>query len=370
MKLCRTTRFKINIEASKILPSLKAYTKAFNLVSATGYKNKIYNAIDLHKLTYTDCRELFNLPSQLAISARSKAVEALKGIQKKKYAKCPRSELCSIRLDCNSYTLFKDNTVSILTLDGRKKFKLEIPDFYKEYFSGWKNTSADLIIRKNTVYLHISFEKDITDTAPNGKFLGIDRGIKKLAVTSDNKFYSGTKINHVSQRYGTIRRKLQKKGTKSAKRHLKLLSGKEKRFKADINHNISKQIVNSLNLGDTIALEKLKNIRNLKAGNKHRTALNSWNFYQLEQFLTYKAIAKGISVIKVNAAYTSQKCSRCGKIDKKNRKTQSEFCCTKCGFKLNADLNASRNISAKALESYKLSNGAVVNQPIVAIPLV
>jgi IS605 OrfB family transposase len=367
MKLSRTARLKLNVEVDKILPSLQAYTKAFNLVCQVGYNAKQYNGIELHKLTYKDCREKFELPSQLAISARTKAIEALKGIKaKNKYSKCPQSKLSSIRLDCNSYSILKSGEVSILTVSGRKKFKLDIPTYYKDYFDNWKYTSADLIVRKHKVYLHISFEKDIADTKPNGNVLGVDRGINKLAVTSDNKFYSADKLKLVCQKHKTLRSKLQKKGTKSAKRHLKKLSGKEKRFKADINHQISKQIVNSLNSGDTIALEKLTGIRNQKARKKHRAALNSWNYYQLEQFLTYKAIAKGIKVVYVNPAYTSQKCSKCEHIAEKNRKDQANFCCQSCGFKLNADLNASRNISSRALSSYKLDNGAEANQPIVA----
>ncbi|EJF06793.1 transposase [Thiovulum sp. ES] len=49
---------------------------------------------------------------------------------------------------------------------------------------------------------------------------------------------------------------------------------------------------------------------------------------------------------KVNPKFTSQKCSKCGYIDKENRKTQSEFKCLKCGHSENADLNASKNILA------------------------
>lgn len=367
MKLNRTAKLKLNAKVDEFLPSLQAYTKAFNMVCQVGYDQKLTNAIELHKLTYQDCRTNFKLPSQLAISARTKAVEALKSIKaKNKYSKCPQSKLTSIRLDCNSYSILKSKEISILTVTGRKKFKLEIPTYYQYYFDSWKYTSADLIVKNNNVYLHISFEKDVTDVKPSGKFLGIDRGINKLAVTSDNKFYSGDKLKEICQKHKILRSKLQKSGSKSAKRHLKKLSGKERRFKADVNHQISKKILSSLNSGDTIALEKLTGIRNQKARKKHRTALNSWNYYQLEQFLTYKAMAKGISMVYVNPAYTSQKCSKCEHIDKKNRKDQVSFCCNSCGFKLNADLNASRNISSRALDSYKLANGAVVNQPIVA----
>jgi putative transposase len=366
MRLNRTVKLKLDVKAEEILPSLQAYTAAFNLVCQVGYKNKITNSIKLHKLTYQDCRTNFNLPSQLAISARTKATEALKAIKSKnKYSKCPQSKLAAIRLDCNSYSIAKSGVVSILTLAGRKKIKLDIPRYYQHYFTDWKYTSADLLIKKNTVYLHISFEKEREDVKSNGKFLGIDRGIKKLAVTSDNKFYCGSKLKSICNKYKALRRKLQQSGSQSAKRHLKYLSGKEKRFKADINHQISKQIINSLNPGDTLVLEKLTGIRRLRMRKPQRSALNSWNYYQLEQFLIYKGQAKGIQVVHVNPAYTSQQCSKCNYVDKKNRKTQTNFCCQGCEFKLNADLNASRNISRRALDDYMLFNGAEVNQPMV-----
>jgi IS605 OrfB family transposase len=377
MQIRKTAKIKLEAKVDDFLPTAKAYTEAFNFVCQVGYEKSEHNSINLHKLTYAQAKAKFGLNSQLTCSARVKAAEALSSVKKKKYSKCPRSKLTSIRLDVRSYAISKDNVASISTLEGRKKFNLKIPDYYKDLFETWKRTSADLVISKNRVYLHISFEKDVEDHKPriNSKTLGIDRGINKIAVTSDNKFYSANKLKLVCKRYQQLRRRLQKADTQSAKRHLKKLSGKEKRFKADVNHQISKKIINSLNSGDTIALERLKGIRDKKVGKKLRTALNSWNFYQLQQFLTYKALAKGIKVVYVNAAYTSTTCSECGYNHKSNRKNQSTFQCTNPEFgkcrkiKLNADLNASRNISSRALSGYKPDNGADVNQPCVAVEI-
>lgn len=147
---------------------------------------------------------------------------------------------------------------------------------------------------------------------------------------------------------------------------MKRLRGQERRFRADINHQVSKQIINNLNPGDTIVLEELTGIRNKRLRKEQRTMINSWSYYQLEQFLIYKAKTKGIGIEYIDARYTSQRCSKCDHICRSNRK-QHSFCCKQCGFRLNADLNASRNIVVKALESYKFSNEADVNQPIAAI---
>jgi IS605 OrfB family transposase len=365
MKLIRTAKIKLSISPSDILPTLIAYTKAFNFVCEKGFSIKEKNGVNLHKLCYQETREY--LPSQLACSARMKATEALRGIfaKPKKYVSCPKSKLCSARYDKNSYTLFLDSKkVSILTVSGRKRYDLIIPEYYQNLFRSWKSASADLCVSKGSVYLHIVFERDITDTQPNGTLIGIDRGINNIAVVSNNKFFGGGKVKNTVNRYRRLRKLLQKKGTKSAKRHLRRLRHQERRFRADINHQVSKQIINSLNPGDTIVLEDLTGIRNKRLRKEQRTMINGWSFYQLEQFLVYKAAEKGIGVEYIDARYTSQRCSKCGHICRSNRK-QHSFECKECGFSLNADLNASRNIVVKALESYKLSSGAVINQPIV-----
>jgi IS605 OrfB family transposase len=369
MKLIRTAKIKLNMKPADILPTLQAYTKAFNFVCQVGFSKKDKNGVSLHKKTYEAVREY--LPSQLAISSRMRATEALASVftktKHKKYGSCPQSDLCSIRYDKNSYSLFLDKQeVSLLTVSGRKRFTLAIPEYYKEQFANWRHTSADLCISKNKVYLHIVFEKEVADTQPTGKLVGVDQGINNLAVASNNKFFGGGVIKKQVRKYQRLRSSLQAKGTKSAIRHLQKLSGKERRFRADINHQISKQIISSgLKPGDTIVLENLTGIRNKRLRKAQRKLINNWSYFQLEQFITYKAAAKGISVKHIDARYTSQRCSKCGFICRSNRKSQSDFCCNKCGFRLNADLNASRNICNKHLDSYKLSDRAAVNQPIV-----
>ena len=94
-----------------------------------------------------------------------------------------------------------------------------------------------------------------------------------------------------------------------------------------------------------------------------RREINNWSFFQLEQFLTYKAAAKGVGVVFVDARYTSQRCSKCGHIKKANRKYQSIFKCRKCGFSHNADLNAAKNICLKYLDATSYPDTADVNQP-------
>jgi IS605 OrfB family transposase len=198
--------------------------------------------------------------------------------------------------------------------------------------------------------------------------LGIDRGINNVAVTSANQFFNSKAINNVRCKYAYLRKQLQSKGTRSAKRKLIELSGRERRFKADVNHRIAKEIVNSPY--GMFVLEDLSGIRERnqckKKGGKHGRTMNrklgSWSFLQLEQFVHYKAEGLGKAVLLVDASYTSQRCSQCGHIAKENR-DGAKFHCHSCGFELHADLNASRNIAL--LGTSELSR-LHVNKPNVA----
>jgi putative transposase len=371
MKLSRTIKLKLDIPKTEILPTVQAYTKAYNLICQQGWQDSDYNAISLHHKTYKTVREQFSLPAQLAISARTKATETLKSVRsriiKKKKATQPISKQCSIRYDKNSITIWFDKEkISLLTVSGRKKYPIKVPDYFKQYIS-WSKCSAELFIRNHTVFLNIVVSTEQTDIPNNSTYIGIDRGIKKIAVTSEKQFFSGSKIKQITDKYENIKKKLQSKGTKSAKRHLKKLSKKVNRYRRDANHCIAKQIVQSVKPGSTIILEDLTGIRqNVRLRKKQRTELHKWNFYQFEQFLKYKAEEKGIQVEYVSARYTSQKCSKCGHISRSNRKNQSQFKCSKCSYQLNADLNASFNIKQNYLDSKSYPSRAAVNQPYVA----
>ena len=368
MKLTRSVKLELDIPIEIVKPTVEAYTKAFNFVCQTGWNDSDSNGVSLHNKTYTNTRGY--LPSQLAVSARMKATEAIKAvkarIKKKQKAACPQSEQASIRYDARSYNVWFDrNELSLLTINGRIKVPVSVPEYFRQYIT-WKRCSADLFVRKNKVFLNIVFSKDIADSEATGKVVGIDRGIKKIAVTSENQFFGGGQIKKVSKRYERIRSALQSRGSKSAKRHLQKISKKENRFRTDANHVITKRIVESLDSGDVIALEKLTGIRqNVRLRKKQRKDLHKWNFFQFEQFLTYKANARGIGVEYVDARYTSQKCSVCGYVSRSNRQFQAIFKCKHCGFSLNADLNASRNIRQNYLDAICSPGSGSVNNRIV-----
>ncbi len=369
MKLIRSVKLKLeNVNPNDLLPTFRAYTEAYNYICKIGFRDRNFDKRKLHDQTYDYCRTQFGLKSELAVQVRDQAAEAIKAttkLERKKHKKfkCPKSKLMALRLTKNSFNIWFDRSeVSVLTLNGRLRCKVTLPDYFQQYFS-WRRKGATLSLKKGKLFLHIVFEKEVEDVqCSNDNVLGIDRGIVNIATLSDGTVYSGKHILQVKQRYATLRSKLQSKGSRSARRHLRTLSMRENRFVTDVNHCISKDIVSRCTPGATIVLEKLKNIRenSKKLRKSERAKINSWSFYQLEQFLTYKALAKGCSVQYVDARYTSQKCSKCGYTIKGNRTTQSHFKCKKCGYECNADLNAAINIA----NNFRAS----VNKPIVASP--
>lgn len=360
MRLTRTIILPLDAKPKDVLPTIGAFTKAFNLVAQVGWADSDSNGISLHKKTYRRCRAEFGLPSQYACTARVKATEALLSVRdrvrKGKKASCPNSKLCPIRLDARTYTIwFGKRICSIRVLDGRRRFGIRVPKFYEPFVS-WKQASADLVVRKDKVFLHLVVTKEAEDPVPAGKTVGMDAGIRRTAVTSNNRFFGGGKLSHVADGYRKKRRELQKKGH-SGKRHLNRLGWKENRFVRDVLHVVSKRIVSKLEPGDVLAMEDLTGIRDrAKWGRKSRTMLNSWAFARLQAFCQYKAEAKGCLVARVDPAYTSQRCSKCGHVEKANRRSQSLFECRRCHHSLNADLNGSRNIALRGEMTVAIGN--------------
>ena len=345
MILARKLKLIVNTEQHNILmETLEQYKHCVDRVFEYGFTNRSTSGSELHTATYRELRDKYpELPSALVCCARVKATEALKAIKSKHKWKtqCPKAgKYPAIRYNTTCCAIGKD-TFAVTTTHGRIKLGIVNNPFVKEDVKQF-NTTCELAYRKGNWYLTIFVETRCEDAIPTKDILGIDRGVKNIAVCSNNQFFNSKQLKNVKGKYRHLRKKLQAKGTHSAKRLLKKLSGKENRFVKDTNHCISKQIV-ALPF-DTFILEDLDIHTKKSNGKKFNTLLSGWSWFQLEQFLTYKALLKGKKVEYVDARYTSQKCSVCGYVYRGNRKTQSGFLCRKCGFQVNADLNASRNI--------------------------
>lgn len=150
-----------------------------------------------------------------------------------------------------------------------------------------------------------------------------------LAVDSDGTAHSGKAVRAVRRCNNQLRARLQAKGTKSAKGLLKRHRRKESRYARDVNHWIGKKLVaTAKGTGLGIKLEDLTGIRDRRTVKKpQRCDLHSWVFYQLRQFVSYKASIAGAPVALVDPRNTSRECTEWGHVDKRNRRTRDDFLC-------------------------------------------
>lgn len=258
-------------------------------------------------------------------------------------------------------------TVSIWTTAGRLKgVRFACSADALKMLRDHRKGESDLIERDGEFYLIAVC--DVSEAPLNedpAGFVGVDLGIANIATTSTGYRAAGRGLNRHRKRQLDLRRKLQKKGTKSAKRLLKKRSRAEARHAANVNHIISKTIVTTAErTGHGIALEDLTGIRDrVRLRKDQRTTLHSWSFHQLASFVEYKAKRAGVPLVYVGPAYTSQQCSECGYIDRKNRVDQATFACRACGILLHADDNASHNIARKGETVWTAGRQSRVPEP-------
>ena len=341
---------------------MEEYSRCISYIANKGYESKVINRYDLHHLCYYEAKSKFNLKSQFIINAIRIASQTLKSVKRNKGSNPKFKKYMPLDFDKRTFTFSKDN-IRLTTSNDRLEIPIQIPEYYSKYL-GWNYQTARLTYdsKLRKMFLHISFRRTSKSISANGNRIGIDLGINHLAVTSRKEFYSSNEIKIQMLKFKRLRTKLQAKGTKSAKKLLRELSGREKRFKAWVNHNISKQIIENIDENETIILENLKGIRKIRKNKQMNYWLHNWNFYQLQKCIEYKAHQKGINIIKVSPYNTSKTCSKC---DSTNTKRQRSFIkCLNCGYSLNADLNASYNLA----KHHSISDGVLgsVNNPHVS----
>jgi putative transposase len=335
-----------------------------------GFEKQTFNKSKLHNLSYKKVRKEFPmLNSSIVTAIRDQASEMLKRLKNEK--RPVKKDYSGVRLNHNTFKFYSESkTIGISTMQGRKKYSIIIPKYFLKY-NIQKATAATIRMKRSKFFVDIIADVEVPKQRVIKTVIGVDRGIYNPAVTSDNQFFNSKRLRHIKGKYHFLKECLQRAGTRSAKRHLIRLSGRERRFIADTNHCISKKIVNSD--CDAIALEelnvaamKMRKHRRKKQGRRRtqkvRKLIGSWSPTQLLTFIKYKAEMLGKSVIFVNSHFTSQACSMCGDIREDNRKRFAFKCCV-CDFCLHSDLNAARNIAH--LARGKLSR-LHVNKPNVA----
>jgi len=324
------------------------FSQACNDALEVALDKQITHPYSLHRKLYYTLKERYGLTSNYVVRVFPRVVGAIKAATKRgRKPKLFRPK--SLPLDKDLFRLIEypqgQFKVSVSTAHGRKRFKLTTGNYQAGMLTGQKPTSAIITYdkRKRAWYINITLSTPVETPKPRqgGKVVGIDLGIANIATTSTGMRFSGRRAMHIRRRFRAKRAALQTKGTKSAKRTLRRLSGREHRWMANLNHVISRRIVNSLQAGDVIVIEELTHIRErAKQRTTQRADFHSWAFREFQSFIEYKALERGIVVEYVDPHYTSQTCSRCGS---QGSRSAHRFSCS-CGLKAHADANAANNL--------------------------
>ena len=223
----------------------------------------------------------------------------------------------------------------------------------------YKFCDSEFIYKKNKLFLSLAVEipKMVTMLDEN-KQVGVDVGINVPAYLAMNEGHSRMAIGNREgfikprTRIAAQRRALQKnlKFTKGGKGRKKKLAKLDKLEKAErntvktLNHKISKTVIDFA-LKNNAGVIKMEKLTGIARNESSKWILRNWSYFELQNFIEYKAKAFGIEVKYINPAYTSQCCPNCKHISRENRKTQAKFKCVECDFEENADWVGAYNIA-------------------------
>jgi IS605 OrfB family transposase len=356
--LTRTICIKLDVGGhdAALAATQRAFNEAAAWIAQVCWDEDITNTNTAHHRVYGESRLTYGLGAQLAICARAKAIEAINAVKAKRREVCPQfGAHGSVRYDARTYRLMSLDRVSLNTSEGRVVCRLILGARQHMMLVDptWEVGGADLVWRDGVYYLHITQSREAPEIAgpaePEGGTLGVDLGITNLATDSEAEHFTGKLVHLVRARYHLRRWRLQHCGTRNAKRRIRQMGQREASFQKDVNHCISKKLVQKAVVSrKAIALEDLSGIRErTTVRREHRYERHSWAFFQLRLFIAYKAAWAGVPVHLVDPRNTSRTCSTCGHCEKANRKSQESFLCQRCGFAANADYNAALNISRK-----------------------
>lgn len=375
MELTITAKIQLKVtDEQKIILSetMAAYRKSCNYVSDYIFRTKDYKQFSIQKANYEKIRNLFNLRSMMACSviktvlARYRTIKSsgLKNIK-------PKFRLPQYDLVWNKDYSLTATSFSMNTLQGR----IKVPYYSKgmeQYFDKDKYTfgTAKLVCKKDKYFLHIpvTFEVPDCNNSEIQNVVGVDRGINFIIATYDSNgksgFVSGKAIKHKRAKYADVRKQLQMRKTPSSRRRLKRIGNRENRWMQDVNHCVSKALVLNNPKNTLFVLEDLSGVRNAteRVKRKNRYVSVSWSFYDLECKIDYKSKKYGSKMIKVDPAYTSQTCPKCGHTERSNRnKKKHVFICKNCGYTSNDDRIGAMNLHRMGIE-YLVPDAVVSEQ--------
>lgn len=227
------------------------------------------------------------------------------------------------------------------------------------------NSSFKFIDNKLFFFLVVSIPKEKFKLDEN-KTLGVDLGIANpayVSINNDKHFkqaigstdaFLHTRLAIQKSRKSLQRNLTHTKGGRGRNHKLDKLNdigSKERNFAKTMNHSWSKQII-EVAVKNKCASINIEDLKGIGREEKNSFVLRNWSYFELQTMIQYKADRVGIKVNMVNPKYSSQRCSSCGFIHEDNRISQSKFICLECKVEMNADYNASKNISIAHNEEY------------------
>jgi len=378
--MIKTVKLKLLLSSGQeeqLVQLCERYRDVCNYVSEWVFNNDFpMNFMQVQNHIYQDLRQRFKLNSQITISALKTVTAAYKTVNEQlkqkpfkyqdengKWQRINRDitwlqkrvQFKNLQCDLvrNRNYRFINDTISFSTLNGTVAIPFQTPPVFEQQLNeGWQLGTAKLMKQRGKWFIAIPMSTEVKQPVNFNTIVGIDRGLRFTVATADSQgrsfFYRGAEILHRRHKFAKVRKTLQEKNTRSSKRRLKAISNKENRWMQDTNHCIAKALCDYYGSNTLFVLEDLTNVtfdeKNLRGSAQQRQDKRTWAFYQLEQFLKYKAEATGSIVINVNPRYTSQRCPICGKVDKTQRDHEHhEYRCS-CGYRSNDDRIGALNL--------------------------
>ncbi len=342
-------------EAAAFLKTQGAVKLALNHVSRHVFKTRDLSYLKLEKLLYDELRADFGLKSQMAQSVIKTVVAKYKAERSNGHPWClVRFKRPELDLVFGRDWSFRQGFVSVNTLSGRiiVAYSADIEGFVAEGAFG----TAKLLYKKGKFRLHVPVTTEVEESEVINRVVGVDMGVNFTAVAYDGEktlFFDGRQIKNKRGSFVRTRKELQRKGTPSARRRLKAIGQRERRYMADVNHKVSKALVEFSGSGSLIVVEDLTGVRNAtdRVRVKNRYVSVSWAFYQLRKHIEYKAVRAGVVVAACDPRHTSQTCPKCGHVCRGNRdKKNHVFKCKRCGYSSNDDRAAAMNLRDKGIK--------------------
>ena len=363
MEIVLTAKVKIlptDEQQTLLQQTLQAYRKGCNYISEVIYTTKNLVQARLHTITYRPLREELGLRSQMAQSVMKTVIARYKSTIENGHGwtqaafKKPALDLVWNR----DYSL-APGVFSVNTLAGRIKVPFESKGM-EHFFDGtWAFGTAKVVYKHGKFFLHIPMTNSIEEAKWEHikEIVGVDMGVNFLLSVYDSHgkawFIKGRQVKDKRSHYKQLRRHLQQRQTPSARQRLKQIGQRETRWMTDVNHQVSKALVERYGAHTLFVLEDLTGVRGAteKVRKRNRYEFVSWAYYQLRQMIEYKA-AKGQSkVMAVDPHYTSQACPKCGHTEKGNRNKQHHrFECKNCHYRSNDDRIGGMNLHRKGIE--------------------